>query len=305
MTNTLFLRNQLEYIQNTLVKQDFPDRMIANGTLLPISREVPAGAETYSYKLFTAVGSAKILATGAEDLPEVNAFCEKRTGFVRTLANQFHITDDELDFAEYAGVNVSSEMAVAALEVMMAELDQIGYLGDSQNQLLGLLNHPNVPSTTALNDGTGGLTTWASKTADKIYRDLRNFVTSVRNNTNMVESPDTMLLPIEQFDLIAQEPFPSATNSTILSFFLENQRKYPGGVQQVLPVPFINNQGTGGGDLAILLSRRENKIKFHVPRDFYMLPENRVGLKYIYPCKMRVGGVQCNKPLSMAYLQGI
>jgi hypothetical protein len=305
MTNTLFLRNQLEFIQNTLVKQDFPDRMIANGTLLPISREVPPGAETYSYRIFTAVGSAKIIATGAEDLPEVNAFVEKRTGFIRTIANQFHITDDELDFAQYANVNVSSEMAVAAMEVMMAELDRVGYLGDTQNQLLGLLNHPNVPSTTVLNDGTGSSTLWSSKTSAQIYRDMRNFVTSVRNSTNMVESPDTMLLPIEQFDLIAQEPFPSGTSSTILSFFLENQRKYPGGVQQVLPVPFINGQGTSGGDLAILLSRRESKIKFHIPADFRMLPEERVGLKYVYPCKMRVGGVQCNKPLSMAYLQGI
>lgn len=305
MTNTLFLREQLTYIQNALVKQDFPERMIANGTLLPISREVPFGAEAYRYKLFTAVGSAKILATGAEDLPEVNAFVETRVGFVRTIANQFHITDDELEQAQHAGVNIGSEMAIAAMDVMMAEVDQLGYLGDSTHQLLGLLDHPNVPSTTALNDGTASATTWASKTAAQIYRDMRNFVTSVRNATNMVESPDTMLLPVEQFDLIAQEPFPSGTDSTILSFFLSNQAKYPGGVRQVLPVPFINGRGTSGADVAILLSRREDKIKYHIPRDFYMLPENRVGLKYIYPCKMRVGGVQVNKPLSMAYLQGI
>lgn len=305
MTNTLFLRNQLEYIQSQIVKQDFPERMIANGTLLPISREIPEGADTYSYKILTAFGSAKILATGAEDLPSIGAGVEKRTGYVRTIANQFEITYDELQFAEYAGVNVNAEMGIIAYEVMMQEIDALGYLGDSNHNLLGMLNHPNVPSTTALNDGTSGATTWASKTPDKIYRDLRNFVSSVRSSTNMVEAPDTMLLPVAQFDLIAQEPFPSGTSSTILSFFLEQQRKYPGGITQVLPVPYIDNRGPGGVDLAILLSRREAKIKFHIPRDFTTLETQASGMKYCTPCNMRCGGVQLIKPLSMAYLTGI
>lgn len=305
MTNSLFLQNQLEFIQSQIVKQDFPDRMIANGTLLPTAREIPDGAETYSYKILTAFGSAKVLATGAEDLPSVGAGVEKRTGFVRTIANQFEITYDELQAAEYAGVNVSAEMGIIAYEVMMQEIDALGYLGDSNHNLLGMLGHPNVPSTTAPNDGTGSATTFASKTAAQIYRDLRNFVTSVRNATNMVESPDTMLLPVAQFDLIAQEPFPSGTSSTILSFFLENQRKYPGGVQQVLPVPYIDGRGPAGADIAILLSRREQKIKFHIPRDFTTLETQARGMKFVTPCNMRCGGVQLIKPLSMAYLSGI
>lgn len=305
MTNTLFLSEQLEFIQSSIAKQDFPDRMIANGTLLPVSTEVPRGADTYSYRIYNGFGSAKILATGAEDLPSVSAGVEKRTGYVRTIANQFEITYDELMSAEYAGVNISAEMGIIAYEVMMQEVDAIGYLGDSNHSLLGLLNHPNVPTATALNDGTLGATTFASKTAAQIYRDLRNFVTSVRTATNMVEAPDTMLLPVAQFDLIAQEPFPSGTSSTILSFFLENQRRYPGGVQQVLPVPYIDGRGPGGSDLAILLSRREQKVKFHIPGDFTTLETQATGMKFVTPCNMRCGGVQLIKPLSMSYLTGI
>jgi len=302
---SIFLRNQLEFVQNELVKQDFPERLIANGSLLPVSSELPPGAETYSYKILTAFGSAKILATGAEDLPEVGADIEKRTGFIRTLANQFTITDDEIEYAQYAGVNISSDMAMIAADTMMAELDSLGYLGDTANNLLGLLDHPNVPSSTALNDGTAGATTFASKSADKIYRDLTSFVSSARANSKLTSAFDTMLMPYEQFDLIAQTIFPSGTDETILSTFLKNQRVYPGGIQQVIPVPFLDGRGVGGGDLAILLTRNPAKIKFHIPRDFYMLPEERRGLKYTVPCKLRTGGVQLTKVLSMAYLQGI
>jgi hypothetical protein len=295
MPNTLFLRNQLEYIQREIIKQEFPERMIANGTLLPLSREIPDGADTYSYRILTAFGSAKILATGVE----------KRVGFVRTIANEFDITYDELQAAEYANTNINAEMGIIAYEVIMQELDQLGYLGDSNHNLLGMIGHPNVPSTTALNDGTAGATTWASKTPEQIYRDIRNFVTSVRSSTNMVESPDTLLLPVVQYDLIAQQPFPSGTSSTILDFFLENQRKYPGGVQSVVSVPYIDGRGAGGADIAILFSRRESKVKFHISRDFTTLETQAYGMKFVTPCNMRTGGVQLLKPLSMAYLSGI
>ena len=77
---TMFLRRQLEYIQSIVVEEDFPEKIMASGRGVPISTELPAGAETYTYRIYTMVGEAAILANGADDIPLVDGYFEERTG---------------------------------------------------------------------------------------------------------------------------------------------------------------------------------------------------------------------------------
>ena len=305
MPSSLFLRNQLKYLQSEVSKVDYPERLIASGRLLPVSNEIPKGAASYEYKLMTVVGSAKVIATGAEDLPAVNAYMETRLGRVRTLATKFSISHMELENAEFAGVNIAAEMAIGARDVIEAQLDNIGYLGDANYQLMGLLGHAHVPNVTVANDGTGSSTLWSAKTADLIYRDLNDAVATIHENGKLAYTPDTLLLPITQFNLINRTVYPSGTMGTVLSFFLDTQSRLPGGVKRVLPVPFLAGQGTGGGNLGVFLTTKADKIKFHVVSDFEMLPMERVGLSYETPCLLKTGGIQLTKPLSMSYMQGI
>lgn len=307
MVSNLFIQRQLNYVQAAVVEQDFPEMLMASGSFLPISTEVPAGAQTYSYKLLTFIGSAAILGNGADDLPLVNAYAEERIGRVRTLANAYEYTVEDMEAAQFAGTNVDSQMAIGAREVMEREFDLLGYEGNSNFNLLGLLNHPNVPSYTVPNDGTGSATAWSTKTPELIYRDLRDFVSETRIATNGVETPEAIAMPQEQFDIIVGTPYPanSSSGETILSFFLKTQRATPSGVQSVFPAPFLAGKGAGGTDIMVSYRKRPDKIKLHMPLDFEMLPVQTTNMNYRVPCRMRTGGVQVTKPLSIRYASGI
>lgn len=306
MPSTLFIRDQLEYVQQQVVEQDFPEKLMAAGTILDISTEIPRGAETYAYRILTFLGEAAILANGADDIPLVNAYAEKRSGFIRTFVDGYEYTIEDMESAEFAGMNLDAQMAIAAREVLETKFDLTGYDGDANFNLLGLIGHPNVPSYTIPNDGAGAATAWATKTADQIYRDLRNFASATRIATNGIENPQVIIMPIAQFDLIAGMPYPTADASdTILSFFLKTQRMTPQGVQTVLPVAYLAGKGAGSTDLMISYTKRQDKVKLHMPLDFTMEPVQVRNFSYRVPCRMRSGGVQVNKPLSIRYAIGI
>lgn len=309
--SALFLREQLEHVQSVVVEQDFPERLVSSGELVPVSTELPAGAETYSYKIMTAVGEAAILANGADDIPIVSAFTEKRTGEIKTIVDGYEYTIEDLEAAQFSGMNLDTSMGVIAREIIEAKLDALGYDGDSSHNLLGLLNHPNVPSGTVAADGNqnGGTnsTRWIHKTAAQIYRDLSAFGRSPRVATNGVEFFDTIALPEEEYELISETPYPetSATNETILSFYLKTQAANPKGVRRVISVPYLAGKGAGGTDLMIGLRKMESKIKYHLPLDFTQEPVQVRNLSYRVPCRARTGGMQLVKPLSMGYRSGI
>ena len=305
MSLTLFERNALEQIQNLVVEQDFPERMMGSGRLVPIDTSLSPWVESYVYKLLTKVGTAKILANGADDLPEVSAFLEERTGWIRTIANQYTYSYQEMEQARTASVSLDSTLAIIAREIMEQELDNVAWNGSTEHNLLGFLDHPNVPSYTVPNDGTGTSTLWSTKSASLIYRDLTNFAKETRTETKYVEMPEIILISSEHFDTLVETEFPAQTGKTILSFFLENQRMFAGGVRQVIPVPYLDGMGTGNTGMMVSFRPRADKIRFHVPQDFMSLPPERQGLKYITPNMMRTGGIQLLKPYSMRYAEGL
>lgn len=309
MVSSLFLRDQLKYVQQQVVEQDFPERLMASGTILPISSEIPSGARTYAYDILTYLGEAKVLANGGDDIPMVDAFKEQRIGHVRTIADGYAYTLDDLESAQFARTNLDASMAIAARDVIEAKIDLLGYDGDADNNLLGFLNHPNVPNATVVNDGDendgSDSTLWIHKTPVQIYRDLVTFATATKDATNMVEIPENIGMPVAQFELISTTPFQSGSDTTILELFLRTQRMSSAGVQNVMPLPYLKGKGPGSSDLMISWRKRADKIKYHVPLDFEQQATQQKNLSFSVICRAKVGGVQVTKPLSMRQAYGI
>ena len=309
MVSSLFLRDQLKYVQNLVVEQDFPERLMASGAIIPISSEIPNGARTYSYKIMTYVGEAKILANGGDDIPMVDANCEERVAYVRTLADGYSYSLDDLESAQYANMNLDASMAIGARDVIEAKIDLLGYDGDAANNLLGFLNHPNVPNATVMDDGADAQadpsTLWVDKTPAQIYRDLVNFATATKTATNMVEIPENIGMPVAQFELISSTPFQEGSDTTILELFLRTQRMSSAGVQNVMPLPYLAGKGTGSTDVMVSWRKRPDKIKYHVPLSFEQQATQQVNLGFKVVCRSKVGGIQITKPLSMRTAYGI
>ncbi len=303
----MFLRQQLEYISNRIVEKSYPEMKMASGQLVPIDRECPPGADTYAYSLFTKVGEAAVLANAAEDIPNVTGFMEKRFAEIYDVAAQYHYTLNDIKRAEFAKVNLDARLALAARESIERKIDMVGYQGEQGFKLLGLLNQPNIPVFVLPADGNsnGGIasTRFIHKTAEQIYRDLVNFVTSIRISTNDVEVADTLLLPTEQFELIAHLPYTLggiASDKSVLQTFLDNQR-LSGGIQRVVSVPYLKGFGAGNTDMMVAYKNDESKLFYEIPQEIEMLPQEYYKATYHYPLMARVAGVIVIKPFSASY----
>jgi hypothetical protein len=306
MSMTLFAQNSLRAVQDLVVKQDFPERMMANGSLVPISSELPAWAKTYQYSLYTSLGSAKIMSSGSDDFPEVSAYMESRYGVIRTIGNQYSYSWEDMQYAQQGNVSLDSTLALTAREIIEQTVDNTAWKGSAEFNLLGFLGHANVPTYSVANDGTSSSTTWASKTAAQIYRDLSEFARKSYTDSKGAFFSEVILMDDVNYALISETPYPASTaTETILSFYLKTQATNPFGVKRIIPVPYLRGAGTSSTSLMVGYMPRTDKIRFHMPMGFMQMPTEYQSRKYTTPCIARCGGVQLLKVLSMVYADGV
>lgn len=310
MPTSMFIKNQLRYLENELVEQEFPEYYLATGAGITISNEIPKGAKTYSFRTMTQVGFAALMANQADDIPLVDAYIDEHTGRVHEIQVAFQYSIADMDHAEFAGLNLDATLSKVALRANNAKLDEIAWIGDARAGLLGMANNPNVPAVVIPADGNsnGGTasTRWIHKTPDQIYRDLNLIANSIPTISNNVYHPSRIALPLAQQQLISTTPYPANTSSTILKFFYESQATLTGGgITQVVAVPFLAGRGIGGTDMAIVWNPTSGAQKLHVPLDFTVGEYENYNLKYKFPCYSRTGGVEINRPLALAYSYGI
>jgi hypothetical protein len=305
MASTYFVENQLNRVKNLVIEQEFPEYLIPSGGLIDVSDAYGPGVDTFSFDVLTKVGQSAILANGAEDIPMINVHTERRYGKFYTIANGYSYTLQDMNHAEYAGINLNAQMAIASREVMEAKADEIGFFGETGYDLQGFVDYPGVPSETAPQDNNGD-TEWSKKTPAEIYNDLRKPASDMRSATTGKYSPAIYALPQEQFDLINETPYPdSQGDETILSFFLKTQRQTPQGVQEVIPAPRLKGAFTGGVDGLIAFTPRPDRQEFVIGEDYTQEAPQLSGLTYRIFAHMRVGGTVIYRPYAVRQLTGI
>lgn len=293
-----FLSRQLEYIRAELYKVDYPELM--GRMLIPVDKVVPPGAEIMTYRQYDRVGSAKVVASYATDAPRVNVFMKEFPSSIRGILTSWGVTIQEMRNAQLAGMNLDATEQEAAREAIEEKIDLIAQVGDSSHGLLGLLNQPNAISYVIPN-GVSGSALWKNKTADEILADMNGIISNMVELTNQREKPDTMILPIAQYEEIASRRIGDGSERTILGYFLANSRH----VKEVVSWYAVKGAGAGATDRMVIYKRDIKKLKLVIPLEFIQHEPQRKGLQIETICEARCGGVVVHKPLSISYGDGI
>ncbi len=296
---SLYFANQLTYIQAKVYEYEYPTLEAFN--VIPISTDTPAGAEYVMYRAFQRTGRARIVSSYADDLPAADLQGFQFMQKIETIGASYRYSIQEIVTAQWQNVNLPFEQAEAARRAIMQEMNTLAFTGSQPGGFTGFLNNPNVPLYTVPADGSGGSTTFASKSPDQILRDLNSLVNQVVINSNMVERPDTVLLPTEQYTQIASTPRSSTSDTTILNYFLLNNPF----VRQVIPVPQLAGAGPTGLDIMVAYEMNANKLKMEIPQPFTQYAPQERNLEFVINCTARFGGVSIIYPLSVNIGQGI
>jgi len=293
-----FFKRQLEYVKAQTYDTKY--KKLKAEALIPVSTEAGAGAETITFRSYSKVGIAKIISDYANDFPRVDVYGEEKTAQVRSIGESYGYSIQEVRRSQMAGTNLESRRANAAVRANDEKVNNIAFNGDSTYNLKGLIDYPGITEYTVPN-GTGGSQDWGSKTPDESVADVTGIINAIMDTTNGVESPDTLLMPLAQYNYIANTRMTDGDSKTIMAFIMENNPY----IKMIDWVTELKGAGTGGSDRFIAYSRNPENLTLEIPQPFEQFPAQQKGMEFEIPCHSRCGGVIVYYPLSIAYGDGI
>jgi hypothetical protein len=287
------LARALEYIESKTYEVKYTE--LKARRFIPVNTSVPPGAQTVTYAQWDYYGLAKVVANYADDIPLVDAVAREYTARIKTLADGYTYSVEDIMAAAMSGSNLPDERAKAARRVIEQGIDEIAAFGLPQAGMPGLLNHPNVPIVAPT---TGN---WGSATTTQILADLRKLVKAVVTNTKETQPPDTLLLPVDQFEELSMREMAPENPKSVLRVFLENNAH----VKNVDSWGKLATASPAAGPRALCYRRDSEVLDLVISQDFTQLPPQAVNLAFKVPCMARTGSTRIRYPLALAYMDGI
>ncbi len=301
----IFFAKELEKIKSKSYDVLYPEFTAMSN--IPVSNDAGSGAETITYYQYDTVGFAKIISNYGTDIPRVDLVGKKFTSDIKSIADGYGYSFQDIRAAIMAGKPLEQRKANAARKAIDQEINRIAYKGDSANGLNGLFTHPNITTYVLPQDGTLNGTTastaaaakFINKTPDQVLRDLNGLVITPTNLSEGVEIVDTLLLSYSVHADLSTRARSSTTDTTILQFF---QATNPNVT--VKRIPECKGAGTGGVDIAIAYNKSPDKLTLEIPQMFEQFPPQQEGFETVVNCHARCGGVIIYYPLSVVKTEG-
>lgn len=295
----IFFARQLEFIQSKVYEFEYP--AFKAFEFIPINYDIPPGAEFVTSTGFQSVGRARVINSYADDLPEAGLLGIQLTNPVISIGSSYRYSHQEIRAARFANISLPMRQAEAARRANDQLINDLALAGDPATGMTGLINNPGVPTVTVPADGTGASTLWINKTPEQILRDMNLVVNQIVVNSNGVEMPDTLLLPLAQYTLIASTPRSINSDTTILQYFLLNNPF----IRTVSWIPQLAGAGVAASNVMIAFERNENKLAMQIAMPFTQYAPQERNLEFVVNCESRYGGVTVYYPLSMIIGEGI
>ncbi|MFL0167662.1 DUF2184 domain-containing protein [Candidatus Clostridium helianthi] len=147
-------------------------------------------------------------------------------------------------------------------------LDYICYKGVPELNVYGLVNNPDVTTSTVANNGAGTSTKWANKTAQEIQEDINILINTTWKNSeyDLTGMATHILVPPEQYNYLVNHVVSSAGNVSILTYLLENNLAKNQGLDlDIQPSRWCIGAGLSNTDRMVAYVNDESRILMDIP----------------------------------------
>lgn len=302
---SVFFARELDYIKTQTYDVVYPEMTALS--LFPVSSEIPEGAETFTYYSYDRTGMAKIINNYATDLPRADVKGKPVTGYVKSIGDSYGYSVQEMRASRMTGKSLDVRKGESARYAVDYLVNKIAWMGDKENNLIGILSEENdIPKfvlSTVTVDGEEK-TEFRYKNADQILEDVNNMQKYISKITKNVEKPDTLVLPAHVYIDLATRRIPD-TDTTILKFLMDNAPY----LKEIREANELQAESTDmnptGSNVALLYTNNEKKMTLEIPMHFLQHTLQEKGLEIIIPCEERVAGMVIYYPLSALIAEGI
>jgi len=300
--NTFFAR-QLEFITPRLLDILFAELRAVK--FLPVSNEGGPGIMNYTYRQYTMLGAAQVIANYATDFRNVGVAGEEYTVKIYPLGDSFQYTFQDMRSAMYGNMNLDQRLANTAARALAQLENTIGLYGLDEYNILGWFNQPNIPTAVVPADGAGGSTLFADKTPLQIVRDIGSLINNITINTKEVEIADSVVMATSTMTYLKSTPMSTLVpNISILSWLKDT---YSDQIPMDNWKTLVELEDAGVGDTRMMIAYKKDvdKIFYLIPQPMEYLPLETNGVIWKQRLHERVGGVVCPYPLSNNFLTGM
>lgn len=295
-----FFTRELEYVKTRSYDTKYKQLKAING-LLPISTEAGNGMTEITYRKFTMIGFAKIIADYAHDFPRVDIYGEEATVKIKGIGDSYGYSIKEIRSSRQTGKRLDQRRADTARRAVEEKIDSIAWNGSALDGLNGFINYPGITEATVPADGTGASKLWSVKTPDQIVRDITNLFAAVVTTTNGVEQPDTLLLDLDHWQKIATTRMGSANDTTILEFVMKTNPY----IKRIEWLNELKTAGASGTSRMMCYANDKEHLTLEIPQAFEQFDPVQKGMEFEIPCHAETAGVIVYYPLSIAFGDGI
>jgi hypothetical protein len=294
----VFFQRELEAIKTQTYDVVYGDLLYRQ--LFPVNSDVNPGATTITYRTYDQVGTANIINSYSSDLPRADVAGKETTIPVRTIAASFGYSAKEIKSAAMANFNLDQRRANAARRAIEEKMNDVAFNGDADSNLPGLFSNTDIPRTDVA-VGAGASKAWADKTPDEIIFDVNNACGVMYEDTLQKESPDTMVLPPAQWNLIWSTPRATGSDMSIAQWILANSPF----IRNIVASTEMQGAGVGGSDIFMIYKPDPMKLQLEIPEDITFLPAQENNLEMVVPVTSEFAGLNIYYPLSLAFWEDI
>lgn len=301
-----FLTPAYYNLETTVYEIKYPEFNYAR--LVPVITEGNPWAQGTLFYTSDSTGQAKWQAGGAFDIPYADVNRQQLSAAFHMAAIGYEWNLEEVNRARMTGQDIGGDKARAARRVAEQFLWYLAMTGNTEKNMTGLLNDPNVTAADVPANGGGTSTFWINKTPAQILADINDGISGVNTGTNETEQANTVILPTGIRDMLASTQLSSGSDKTILNYLMENN-SYTAETGQPLTIAASRALATadpGGDGRAVIYRRAPDVVRFHLPMPHQFLPPfQKASMVWEVAGIMRTGGTEVRLPKAIRYLDGI
>lgn len=295
-SESLNLRKALQHVRARTYDKKFPE--FKGRSLVPVDNSVDTADTSVAFDSYTEVGEAEITGDYGTEAPSVDTFATTEAQLIRGIMAKYVFNIQELRAATKANSRLPVRKANAARRAIEQVHDRVMLLGDAKWGLSGLFTLSGT-NTYTVPLGVGGSKAWATKTSDEVLADLNGIFNQGVNDTNEVETFDTIVMPITAKQYIMDTRMGDGIDGTILDFFLKS---HEGRISVETSLKLQSAPAAEWTGRRMVCYRKDiDALAAVIPQEFEQFAPQTVGMVTQTIVHSRLGGVQVFFPKSITY----
>ncbi|MDR1020500.1 MAG: DUF2184 domain-containing protein [Synergistaceae bacterium] len=306
----VFLLGELERLDRRI---NLPLQDFTWGRDVPVRSDVTISDETTSYTrdFFASPGNQR--ADGkhwiASETNEIAGVQESRSLLRNPLhpwAIEVKYSIFDLERSQAVGRPIDQTKIMNAQRIYQGELNEFAYAGDATLGTKGILNLDDIPVTAAGAKTEGG-TAWTEATSvDEIRADINALIKSTLESANEAVAPSRILMPWNNYSVIATRNASEGSDTTILNYIKQNNisNDVSGRQLEIYPCRWCGKAGAGQTARMIAYTPDEQYVRLPVV-PLMRTPLDQRGLFFSFLYYGTIGSVENVYPETVGYMDGI